>query len=264
MQCSIFCEANRAMREVSWASLQVWRPFIFHLERAMDAINARSAIVFRGLHLGSEKGGTVRSFLDGTYTFPRKKKEEGEEEGASGGGDAAAPSGGGDEKGGDVGEADDAERVSVTYHIDETVLWPSFSSTTTDPTIALAYATKRLGSDSAAVIFKIHTRRACPIREFSYYPFEEELLYRANTAFRVKALLEPTSSNLRRGVPNANAAFNVSAGLKGVVETHLTLEEACRKQKVLIEMQEVELPKGCRPMKPKKEFERDLPDEQLE
>ena len=62
-------------------------------------------------------------------------------------------------------------------------------------------------------------------------------------------------------MPNANAAFNVSAGLKGVVETHLTLEEACRKQKVLIEMQEVELPKGCRPMKPKKEFERDLPDE---
>ena len=46
-----------------------------------------------------------------------------------------------------------------------------------------------------------------PIKIFSYYAYEEELLYAPNTAFRVTGLYEPTSFNLRQGVKLASGGL---------------------------------------------------------
>ena len=214
MQSSIFADANRAMRGVDAAMTAHWQPFIFHLDRALATLNARSTVVFRGLHLRDAGDGTVKKFLDGN-THARR---------------------------GVAGRAQD--EIDVTYHVGRSVLWPAFSSTSTDPAIALAYATKNLDPHlkEAAVVLKIHTRKVYPIREFSYYPFEEELLYKGNTCFRVKALLEPTAYNLRAGTAGSSSAF--SCDTAHIVSSSLELDDAQRRERLLIEMHEEPLPEN--------------------
>ena len=212
MQSSIYEDTNAAMRGGDAKKIKVWMPFIFHLDRALAALNARSTIVFRGIHLprDSSGDGTVRKFLDGN-THLRGCK------------DAMAQ-----------------DEIDVTYHEGKRVLWPAFSSMTTDPAIALAYATKNLDTMEAAVIFKIHTRKAYPIREFSYYPFEEELVYPGSTCFRIKALLEPTASNLRSGTFAQRSVF--SCDTAHIVSSSLELNDAQKRKRLLIELQEELLP----------------------
>ena len=53
------------------------------------------------------------------------------------------------------------------YHVGNLILWPSFSSTSEDPGIALGYATKDLEKGQAAVVLKIVTRRVMPLKDTS-------------------------------------------------------------------------------------------------
>ena len=52
------------------------------------------------------------------------------------------------------------------------MLWPSFSSTTRDFTIAMEYGTSNLKDGEVAVILKIHTQTVKPIRDYSYFVYE--------------------------------------------------------------------------------------------
>ena len=77
---------------------------------------------------------------------------------------------------------------SAKYERNGCITWPSFSSTTTEAAISLGYSVKQLDSAAAAVMFKITARTAVPIRNFSYYPYEEEYLYKPNTRFVITGL----------------------------------------------------------------------------
>jgi len=229
MQCSIFAQSNRCMRAIEWEGIRLWRPYIFFLARALRGLGSRPCIVFRGLYLSTgTEGRCVADFLDGKW--PKQAAEP------------AARS----------AEADRRSAISANsqYHPDQVVLWPAFSSTSESPGIALAYGTNQLESagheEHAAVILKIHTRSGCPIRQFSYYPFEEELLFAPNTAFRVKELLAPTSFNLCRGTAGSRAAFSIDTS--HLVSKGLTLDEARRERVVLVEMHEEPLPHDACPM----------------
>ena len=87
------------------------------------------------------------------------------------------------------------------------------------------------------MIFKIRARSSVAIRDFSYYPFEEELLLRPNTVLRVVRLLEPTSFNLSSGVANASeGSFACDTDHLGFTE--LSLDAARQCHKILIELHE--------------------------
>jgi len=233
MQCSVFAQSNLAMRSIHWEGIRLWRPFLFYLSRALKGQGARQSVVFRGLYFSTNTEmkafpkadkGSVADFLDGLW--PRR-----DDDGAPGAGNGR--------------EAARLRSVSANsrYHVGSTVLWPAFSSTTENPAIALGYGTSELEAHPhhSAVILKIFTKGVCPIRNFSYYPFEEELLYAPNTCFRVKALMDPTSYNLRKGTAaEKSEAFSVSTD--HLASTSLELEDARRRQVLLIEMHEESLP----------------------
>ena len=230
MQCSVFAQSNLAMRSIHWEGIRLWRPFLFYLSRALKGQGARQSVVFRGLYFSTNTEmkafpkadkGSVADFLDGLW--PRR-----DDDGAPGAGNGR--------------EAARLRSVSANsrYHVGSTVLWPAFSSTTENPAIALGYGTSELEAHPhhSAVILKIFTKGVCPIRNFSYYPFEEELLYAPNTCFRVKALMDPTSYNLRKGTAaEKSEAFSVSTD--HLASTSLELEDARRRQVISpIEMHE--------------------------
>jgi len=130
----------------------------------------QSTVVLRGVKLSfghaGVADGTVSAFLDGRY--------------------AAKP----------AAEGEDQKDSNAVYHPGSLVMWPAFSSTTVDRRIALGYGASNLRPmKDAAVIFKIFARSAKPIKEFSYYPFEEELLYGPNTTFSVHGLWEASAYN---------------------------------------------------------------------
>ena len=206
---SVFRDANSAMRSFDLQGIQAWQPFIYYLTQALDSLNARSDVVFRGLKLrdfnGLHPGRSVTQlFLDG-------------------------------ELGGRPGEPEDD---TAKYHPGNIVLWPSFSSTTRDFTIAMEYGTSDLKGDEVAVILKIHTQTAKPIRDYSYFVYEEELLYRANATFRVTGLWQATSFNLRQGVKLSSAASAFSIPTEHLAQRALSLDEARRARVLVVTMVE--------------------------
>ena len=189
LNTSIFKDANASMRALDPVGVEAWRPFIWCLCDALDALNVRSAVVFRGLKLWQEKTGTVARFLEGEYPPGTK-----------------------------------ASDARSKYYPGNVVLWPSFSSTTTDFNIALSYGTKNLEEGHAAVILKIYTQRVRPVEQFSFFPFEKELLYAPNTALRVTGLYDPTSYNIRQGTELTSGEFQIETD--HLQQGALTLEEA--------------------------------------
>ena len=202
------------------------------LFQALKGQGSQRTVVFRGLYFktGTEADrsstgkGVVADFLDGVWPNFKPKAD-------------AKPD----------SEEEAARKRSVVanskYQVGSAVLWPAFSSTTENPAIALGYGTSELDAhpEHAAVILKIFATRACPIRNYSYYPFEEELLYSPNTCFRVKALMEPTAYNLRKGTSGERSeAFFINTD--HLSSSTLELDEARMKHTLLIEMHEEPLP----------------------
>eukprot|EP00966_Prymnesium_polylepis_P141309 3263549-Prymnesium_polylepis.1 len=64
-------------------------------------------------------------------------------------------------------------------HPNNIIVWPAFSSTTADHGLALGHATRSLQPQQAAVVFKVYGH-CHPLRAFSYFPADEEMLYRPN------------------------------------------------------------------------------------
>ncbi len=205
LDTSVFRDMNTSMRELDVAGCEAWRPFIWYCCQALDALNVCSAVAFRGIKLwqpavrGPDGVGTVRTFLDGTLFGKRE---------------------------------DDASK----YHPGNVICWPSFTSTTTDFSIASEYGCKNLATSEASVIFKVYTQRVRPIEAFSYYPFERELLYPPNMRFRVTGLWEPTKFNIRQGTPQPSGDFQISTDQ--LLQGKLSLDEARTRQKVLITLAE--------------------------
>ena len=79
-----------------------------------------------------------------------------------------------------------------------------------------------------------------PIKIFSYYAYEEELLYAPNTAFRVTGLYEPTSFNLRQGVKLASGGL-FQLNTDQLSQGKIGLEEARKRKTLLITMVEQRL-----------------------
>jgi len=197
LQSSIFREANGAMRDVDEKKIILWRPFIYYLLRALKQITVHGGFLLRGIKLGRNKDGTVGDFLDGKYNRTEPN-------------------------------------LAARYYPGSVILWPAFSSTTLDRRIALGYSTNRLKKEDAAVIFKIYSRSARSIRDFSYYPFEDEYLYKPNTTFRVKGFCEPTVYNLQDGMDNNNAVHGYKFDTEMLYQRHLSLDEARKEQKIVI------------------------------
>jgi len=217
MQSSIYVRSCAAMLDLCWPGIRLWRPFIYYVQRALAVQTATQTTVYRGLHLRDETGGTVAGFLDGLYPKPSATLSQEQQDNRM------------------------LREGNARYHPGGVILWPAFSSTSENPAIALAYATKDLEEGKqAAVILKIVTKNVCPIKQFSYYEFEEELLYQANTAFKVKALLEPTAYNMRRGASASQGDFFLST--EYIQTKELQLEEAKELPTVLIELHEEALP----------------------
>jgi hypothetical protein len=215
LNTSIFKDANTAMRQLDGVGVSRWRPFIWALSQALDTLNVRSAVVFRGLKLWQETSGTVQNFLDGAYP--------------------PAP-----EPGlGDRNRRSTASSAATSkYWPGSIVVWPSFSSTTTDFNIALGYGTKNLHKErgEAAVILKIYTQRARPVEQFSFFPYEKELLYPPNTQLRVTGLWDPTSFNIRQGTQLTDGEFQIATD--HLQQGSLSLEEARGRHKILITLAE--------------------------
>lgn len=196
------------MRSFDLAGLEAWRPFIYYLTQALASLNARSTVVFRGLKLRDFTGAypgrnPTELFLDGCLF--------------------AKP-----------GEEDE----SAKYHPGNIVLWPAFSSTTRDFTIAMEYGTSGLRPGESAVVLKIHTQTVKPIKEFSYFQYEEELLYKANSTFRVTGLWQATSFNLRQGVKLSSASELFAIPTEHLAQRMLSLDEARRTRTLLITLVE--------------------------
>ena len=122
------------------------------------------------------------------------------------------------------------------------IAWPALSSTTQDYTVAMEYATANLRPNDAAVVLKIHTSTVHPIQPFSYFAYEEEMLYEPCASFRVTGLWSATTFNLRQGVQLASAAERFTVSTEHLVQGMLSLDEARKQRVVLITM--VEQPLG--------------------
>jgi hypothetical protein len=221
LYCSIFRDSNRAMRSLEWDQILVWRPFIWYLDQALYQLNTSSSTVFRGLKLRGTDG-TVGSFLDAKW--PK-------------------------------GMSDYTRQQTPKYYPDHIVLWPAFSSTSLDYRIALGYASRELQPDEAAVILKIQTQRAKPVQNFSYYPFERELLYAPNSAFRITGLWEPSSFNLRQGVQTESGGL-FTVNIDELTQGMLSLDEARNRREVLITMVEEVLDPELETLNAKGELDR--------
>ena len=97
----------------------------------------------------------------------------------------------------------------------------------------MEYGTSNLQPGEIAVILKIHTQTVKPIRDYSYFVYEEELLYRSNATFRVTGFRQATSFNLRQGVKLSSASSAFSIPTEHLAQRKLSLDEA-RRQKVLV------------------------------
>ena len=53
-------------------------------------------------------------------------------------------------------------------------------------------------------------KRVRPVEQFSFFPFEKELLYPPNSQFRVTGLWDPTSFNIRQGTQVSESEFQIA------------------------------------------------------
>ena len=221
-----------------WEGVRKWRPFLYHMHDALLALNATSAIAFRGCKLSGETSGTVASLLDGKYPNGVRQSREGARPPTRPHLWACAHL---------VRKLEFARSgawLLPKLHPNSIILWPAFSSLTTDHGLAMREATHGLKAHEAAVVFKVFTQRARPLSSCSLFPTEAELLCPPNTAFRVTQLSEPTAFNLRKGTREheARREFHVSADY--LLHSGLDLDDARRRQVLLISLVEEPLPEG--------------------
>ena len=81
------------------------------------------------------------------------------------------------------------------YAVDGVVVWPAFTSTTTNIGVARMFGGGGGGNESqASVLFKITTDTWCPLSDVSVYPSEDEVLLPAFSAFTVLKVDAPEGS----------------------------------------------------------------------
>eukprot|EP00940_MAST-03C_sp_MAST-3C-sp2_P001652 g1652.t1 len=72
------------------------------------------------------------------------------------------------------------------YTEDSIVLWPAFTSTTTNVQVAKMFGGDGGGDDTnASMLFEIHGAKWCPLNDISVFPGEQEILLPAFSAFKV-------------------------------------------------------------------------------
>eukprot|EP01006_Ploeotia_vitrea_P018804 TRINITY_DN50582_c0_g1_i1.p1 TRINITY_DN50582_c0_g1~~TRINITY_DN50582_c0_g1_i1.p1 ORF type:complete len:329 (+),score=45.21 TRINITY_DN50582_c0_g1_i1:73-987(+) len=130
------------------------------------------------------------------------------------------------------------------YHAGRLVTWAAFSSTSRSRKVASFFLEKVVGkpkpTEPKGMIFKIHAKTVRDIKRFSYFPFEEELLYGPNTVFRVKDIYHPTDFNMRYGVPDDADERWSPEGVDCVNVSPVPIHEAHKLNILLVEMEELD------------------------
>lgn len=85
---------------------------------------------------------------------------------------------------------------AATYSPGTTVVWPSFTSTTTDEKVATAFSDG--GAGQVPTIFEIATPFYCPLQDISIYPAEREILLPAFSIFAVESAELVAGSGVRK------------------------------------------------------------------
>jgi HrpA-like RNA helicase len=84
--------------------------------------------------------------------------------------------------------------LEAVYKTGCTVVWPSFTSTSTNMNVATAFS----GGGEMSVLFEISASAYCPLRDISVYPSEEEILFPAFSCFQVVSVGPWRGGNSRK------------------------------------------------------------------
>jgi len=77
-------------------------------------------------------------------------------------------------------------KLLADYRTGKILLWPAFTSTTTDVSVARSFGGNGGGDDStASVLFEIRNALCCPVEDISMYPHEKEFLLPCFSGFTV-------------------------------------------------------------------------------
>jgi len=82
--------------------------------------------------------------------------------------------------------------INNNYQPGKKIVWPSFSSASKDPNVALDF----IGKTNKGSLFMIKSKRAVPIRQYSAMPNEEECLFCANSQFEIASIISDASKKV--------------------------------------------------------------------